>query len=71
MTSVIGDGLRQVLAEDYQRTGGAVHLKSGEPHIETNKELAKIAKFSQDRMAKVKVIQENVTAEQNDKLDGD
>ena len=54
--------------QNQKASGGAVPQKSVKPPIDTQKELANVAKVSHDTIAKVKVIQQKATEEVKEKL---
>ena len=54
--------------QNQKASGGAVPQKSVKPPIDTQKELANVAKVSHDTIAKVKVIQAKATEEVKEKL---
>jgi len=54
--------------QNQKASGGAVPQKSVKTPIDTQKELANVAKVSHDTIAKVKVIQAKATEEVKEKL---
>lgn len=62
------DVFRAKAKQKQRESGGAVPQKSVEPLIDTQKELAKVAKVSHDTIAKVKVIEAKAAPEVKQKL---